>query len=224
VTPQSIIGAVRQRVANRIFSAQPNRRGSSYAVTVITPIDPDPERMQALRAELAGLKPGQGSPLNGIPDVHFARWVIVDRLHIDWKGAPKKPPKLGSPYLLFSADLTAPGYRADRLPDTFFRDLAERIPDTCNAVWGKCLECPDAGNVNGFVDYLKKSQIDIGLYYVAFPDLTPDEITAVMKIRERFARFAREHQADARLPDGSREAEKAHRRLLDAYLQESATW
>ena len=56
--------------------------------------------------------PGPASPLAKVPDVQFARWVIIDQLRTDWAGAPKPPPRLKSDYLLFSADVTAPAVQS----------------------------------------------------------------------------------------------------------------
>jgi hypothetical protein len=219
VTPlQSRIEGFRKAVTSRLIPREPNRKGSSYAVTVITPIRPD--QTAALSDELDKLKPGKSSPFYDLPDVQFARWVIIEQLLTDWRGAPKPPPTVASPYLLFGADLTAPAYRADRLPDSFFRDMATRIEVTCNAVWGNCLECPDASDVDAFVDYLKDSQINVGLYYSAFPDLTAAEIANVLSVREQFARFARDHQGEMLQTAGL----PAHEKLLNAYRSEAAKW
>jgi hypothetical protein len=218
VTPlRSRIRALRTSIASGLSTPDANRSGCSYAVTVITPIV-DRDQAEALRTELSKLGHGKHSPLHGNPDVQFARWVVIDQLLMDWKRAPKPPPTLTSPYLLFSADLTAPAYRADRLPDSFFRDLAARIPDVCNAVWGKCLNCPNARtDPDLFVGYLTGSQIRMGLYYARFPDLTGDEIAAALSVREQFARFARDHQR-AMLQATS------HHKLRSDYLTESAKW
>jgi hypothetical protein len=221
--PQSAIQAVRKRVTSRLIPADPNRKGCSYAVVLITPID-RPQTV-ALSNELSKLGHGKASPFYSIPDVQFARWIVIDQLLTDWKGAPKPPPILKSPYLLFSADLTAPAYRADRLPDSFFRELAARNPAVCKAVWGKCLGCPDVHkDRDKFVDYLTDSQIKVGLYYAAFPDLTAEETAAALELREQLARFARDHQDEMLRAPGAPGTDQAHQNLQTAYLTESATW
>ena len=109
--------------------------------------------------------------------------------------APKPAPTLNSEYLLFSADLTAPASRAGRLPESFFRDLATRMPHVCHSLWGECRGCPDPRtNPKAFVEYLSASRIDIGLYYAGFPNLTGDDIAAAVNLREQLAQFALEHQ------------------------------
>jgi len=214
-TPSSLLAAVGRIAAAALGATSVNRRGNSYAVTLITPILPDAS--DELRDVLRGFKLGSGSPLAKVPDVHFARWVVIDRLRLDWPGAPKRPSRLRSQYLLFSADLTAPAYRAACLPGTFFRDLAHHIPDECDAVWKHCMNFPGVDEVDHFVKYLSHSQIDIDLYYAAFPDLTPSDISRAINVRQGFAQFVLQHQ-DALVGD------RGHDTLKAAYIKESASW
>jgi len=81
----------------------------SYAVMLVTPIERD--KTEPLARVLQAFGTGESSPLAKLPDVHFARWVIIDRLRTDWRGAPSSPSKLESAYLFFDADVTAPAYR-----------------------------------------------------------------------------------------------------------------
>jgi hypothetical protein len=206
-----------RRVAALIVGQQdPNRRGSSYAITVITPIKKG--RTDALRNVLQGYGRASQSPLSKLPDVQFARWVIIDQLRTDPRWAPKPRPTLKSQYLLFSADLTVPGYRTGGLPDAFFRDLAG-LP-AARKVWAHCLQYPGT-SVDAFVAYMRKSQIAIGLYYAAYPDATGADVRHALGVRTRLTTFAREHQhAFAR--EHQNDIDSAALRTL--YLRKSARW
>lgn len=212
--------AVRRQVATAVGSPEPNRSGCSYALTVITPICP--KRLPALKCALRSFGHGEASPLAKVPDVHFARWVVIDSLRTRWPGAPRRPSKLNSQYLLFSADLTAPAYRAGGLPGTFFRDLFCYIRDDCVKVWGNCRGFPEVVNPDRFAAYLAEGQIEIGLYYAAFPDLTPGEIASALEVREQLAQFALEHQELT--VGGSKAGADAKRTLKDDYLRASESW
>ena len=201
-----------------LFPPPPNRRGCSYAVTVVTPIEPG--QVEALRTVLRGFEPGEGSPLHDLSDVQFARWVVIDQLLTDWAGAPRRPSRLNSQYLLFSADLTAAPDRVDGLPEAFFRDLATTIPTTCIEVWGRCRGFPDITDVEAFVEYLKRSQLEFRLYYARFPDTTPSEITNALEVRRRLAEFVVEHQADMSLAPGSPGVQAARQRLRNDYRRQ----
>jgi hypothetical protein len=170
----------------------PNRRGNSYAVTLMTPIEP--ERVEDLRALLASFGVGPESPLAGVPHVHFARWVVVDQLKTAWEGAPRVPPRLTSPYLLFTADVTAPEGAAAELPESFYRDLAGRMPDAADAVWSHCLGYPGTEDGDAFLKYLAASQLDASLYFAAFPDVTVDEIRHALDVRDALVTFVQTRQ------------------------------
>ena len=218
ITLRSLVSDVVGLVSLVLSPPEPNRNGNSYAVTVVTPIMPN--EADALRRTLQGFRPGIDSPLAVIPNVQFARWLVIDQLRTNWPHAPRRPSALRSEYLLFSADLTAPAAQAASLPKSFFRDLANHMRDECDEVWGRCRGFPGAGNVERFVDYLVSSQIKIGLYYARFPNLTPDEIARVVGLRDRFAQFVCDHQTEMLLAPGSPRAASAYRQLRDDYLRE----
>jgi len=207
------------RFASLLLDTPPrNRRGSSCAVTVVTPIQPG--QVDALRSVLHGFGPGSQSPLHDVPDVQFARWVVIDGLRTDWPRAPRRPSRLKSQYLLFSADLTAPARRADGLPGSFFRDLATLIPTTCAEVWGRCRGFPGVSDVDAFVDYLTRSQIEIGLYYARFPDDTPDDIARALEVRRKLAEFVLDHQDVMTVGPASSHTTTDRQRLQDDYRRQ----
>jgi len=214
ITWQSVATAVSRLAALPFDHSPPNRSGNSYAVTLVTPIQPG--KTDDLRQLLRGFRQGKGSPLATVPEIQFARWVVIDKLRTDWPHAPRRPSKLHSDYLLFSADLTTSPDRAAELPGTFFRNLAA-IKD-CAEVWGKCLRFPASGKAEDFVDYLTRSEIEIGLYYAAFPNVTAREIKNAIEFRDKFTRFVCDHEEAILLPRWSPAAGRAHQKLKDDYL------
>jgi hypothetical protein len=215
ITPSSIGAALRRARSVGLGPPPSNRSGNSYALTIITPILPG--KSDDLRAVLGSFNPEGKSPLVGVPDVHFARWVVIDRLRTNWPRAPKRPSILGCEYLLFSADLTAPAYRADKLPASFLEALVRKAPYQCDAVWKNCYRYPDGDDPAAIVDYLMRSRIEIALYYAAFPNLTPVEVTSAIKVREQLSKFVIKHQD---VLDGVGDPKK----LRLEYLEESKSW
>ena len=149
--------------------------------------------------------------------MHFARWVVIDGVRLGYDGAPRWPTRLGSDYLLYGADLARPLMGTDRLPESFFRSLVAHMRPECQAVWSHCWGFPGLDDVDAFVKYLRVSQIEVDLYFAAFPDLTPAEIMNALEVRTKLAEFVLRKQPA--LASGA-----ANAQLQAAYLKESATW
>lgn len=199
------IGAARRLVEGLL--GDPNRRGRSYAVTVLAPISDG--QTDALRAELRAFTSGD-SPLGELAGVHFGRWVVVDELKSGWPGMPRPVPRVRAPYLLFTADVTAPRDRERELPASFYRQLAEC--ERAARVWRYCRGYPAAGGQAAVAEYLAARQVDAALYFAAFPDLTVDEVRAALELHRRLVAFVGRNQGVA--------AAQLHKR----YLAESRSW
>jgi hypothetical protein len=189
--PPDVVATVR-RVARALADPRgASRNGRARAVTLLTPIVPG--QTAALKQVLRDFETGDGSPLAQLSGLHFGRWVVIDGLRTQWPGAPEPPPKLRSHYLMFTADVMAGAGELDALPDSFFTEIAERIPAAAEAVWRHCLGYPGVTPSAAFVRYLGSSTVDAGLYYAAYPDATVEEIRKALCIRRSLAEFVRDH-------------------------------
>jgi hypothetical protein len=210
--------AVRALVARPPRLGGGSRSGRSYVITLLTPIMPGSEA--ALREHLEGLSSDE-SPLAKLPYVHVGRWVVIDQLKMGWEGAPSRPSRLKSQYLLFTASITVPAEAEvsreeryiQRLPESFLHELRARIPEEVDAIWKHCRGYPGTSNPEHFVRYLADARLESSLVYTGYPDVTVDEVRQALAARERLVAFARDHQ-------GQRDAAE----LQKAYLKESSTW
>jgi hypothetical protein len=197
-----------------------SRSGRSYALALLTPIRAGAEA--DLAAHLRDLGQGDESPLAKLPHVHFARWVVIDQLRMDWPGAPRRRSRLKSQHLLFTASMTAPAQPhvtpgrksyGEQLPESFLHELRARIPADADAVWGHCRGYPGASDPEGFVSYLARGQLDTSFLHVGYPDVTVKEVQQALATREKLVAFARDHQS-----------EQDAAQLQQAYIEESSTW
>jgi hypothetical protein len=221
-SPVSRLAAAR-RIVRALVARPPrpgggSRSGRSYVITLLMPITPGCEG--ALRAHLEGLD-SDDSPLAKLPYVHFGRWAVIDQLKLGWEGAPGRPSRLNSQYLLFTASMTVPAEEEatreerylERLPESFLHELRVRIPDEVDAIWRHCHGYPGSSNPDEFVRYLANGRLESSLVYVGYPDVTVDEVRQALAARDSLVTFARDHQ-------GQRDAAELQR----AYLKESSTW
>jgi hypothetical protein len=187
-----------------------SRSGRSYAFTSLVPIRPGHEA--SLAAHLVELSEGV-SPFSGLPHVHLARLVIIDRLKMRWADAPARPTRLRSQYLLFTAALTAlPDEDPADLPRRFLETLDETLPGVAHAIWQHCYGYTGSPTAPNLVSYLPRSQIGTVLFYVGCSDTTVAQARDAVSVRRRLDDFARAHQADAPAA------------MHTAFVKESATW
>jgi len=189
-----------------------SRAGRSYCFTSLTPVRRG--REHDLAAHLRALPTGSGSPLARLDHVHLGRWLVVDGLKTAGPGAPRRPTRLQSDYLLFTASLTGrDDHDAADLPGSFLRDMAAHMPGEADAVWEHCVGYPGSARVDAFVAYLVKSQLDTLLFHVGYPDSSVEHVRRAIAARDGLVGFVRRHQ-DERDPA----------KLRQAYLEESAMW
>lgn len=186
-----------------------NRSGRAYAVTSMAPIIKGHEA--ELQKYIAGLAT---SPFARFAEVHFARWVLIDQWKLSWPGAPRKPLRLKSQYLLFDAAVTAPDdASAALLPQSFLRRIPEVMPAEADGAWGHCVGYPGSAKGDAVAAYLERSLLETVLFYVGYPNATVADVRQAVSRRDAFAQFARTHQG---------ESDPA--RLQQEYITEAATW
>jgi hypothetical protein len=153
--------------------------GQVQTFAALTPIRPGHE--QPLRSYLAGLRE-DASPLSRVPGTHYARWVVIPRLH--HQGHPQKPDVLKSQYLLFSACF-------DGLHlDPYLASLRIHLATEADAIWGHCI------GYNGVADlcrYLRHNRITANLFLADLPGATVDEVEQALDVRRRTQRFMLDH-------------------------------
>jgi hypothetical protein len=190
VTPRILRAQRKLRESRDRCQDAGNLRGRSYAFTSLTPIKPG--GASTLELTLQGYENGP-TPFRFLPEVHCARLVVIDQLKTGWFGVPEPRPQLCSRYLLFTADITAP-YDAYALPDRFLERMYVSLRDEVHDVWGHCYGFATARDPAQFAAWLKKSQLDTSLYFVGYPDATPQEVGEALEVRDELIEFARTHQ------------------------------
>lgn len=188
-----------------------SRFGEAYALTLLTPIKP--QRGGDLARYLQNMPTGENSPLARCPEVHFARFVRIERLKTQWPGAPRRLPELRSEYLLFSADLTvsAPRYGGFDPLERFLDDLLVRMPEEVDAIWGHCWGYPGTSRPDEVARYFRACLLPPALYYAAYRGVPVADVKHAVEVRDGLIAFVRAQPAD----DDA---------LRTAYLKEADKW
>ena len=197
------------------------------------------DRGHAVHSHLPGLIPGEGrtyeqrlaralesvqqrvmdnfpTPINAVPTIHFARWLILrPAQYLQYSTIDPDPaanPSLHS-WLFFTSNFDG------ELKD-YLREFSLFLAEDVDRIWGNCEGWPLGGSrdFEAYWDYAKRHQIPTHAFYSAYPDLSVGRIRQL----ERFKRAFDQLVAQTRCPDGSTVAEVS--RLLDEFLTENTIY
>jgi deferrochelatase/peroxidase EfeB len=156
-----------------------------------------------VRTLLRRLRP-ETSPFRALPDLHFARLLVVQRL------VRQEPPVLlrRSARLL---DLVAHGSRREQRPDpiphpyllstftidcpagpdeAWFDRLREHLGHRADAIWGACVGYPGQQDRAAFGQFFRDRSLPAGYAYTRAADCTVDQTTAALRLRRELAGLA----------------------------------
>jgi hypothetical protein len=156
-----------------------NRVGTAYALTTFAAILPD--RVDTVREQIERLPRGPHSPLARLEGLHYSRLHIFDELV--YQGAPQKPDRLKSAYLVFTASF-------DGELDAYLAAICTKLPAEADSWWGHCVAYPGAGDAEGFKRWLRHNQIGTSLFASAYPTESVAAVREALALREQVLDFA----------------------------------
>lgn len=158
------------------------RRHGPTPVTILTPVRPGAVR--SLTDVLGRLAADGAAPMDRLATVHFARWVVLDRL------AGRHPPAAGQTlrmqYLLFTASV-------DGSSDHFVEALRTELGPVVDEVWSHCVNYPGHWRAAEFRRYMRHNSIPVAQWFAAY-DATVEQVRAALDLRDRHITFAQEAQ------------------------------
>lgn len=167
----------------------PNKNGSVYGLTILSPIIDDdratPSHDLQIRNYLAHLSTREDSPFAQAPGTHLARLVVMD--DVVYVGMPACEEHLKSKYLVFESNI-------DGDLDAYLIGLARHIPQHLDAIWTHCVGYPGATNQQAFVDYMKACQLTTTFFFAAVNDKTVTETLKALQTQTAVADFIASHQ------------------------------
>jgi hypothetical protein len=167
----------------------PNKNGSVYGLTVLSPIIDDesatPSHDLQIREYLSRLPTGEESPFSLSPGTHLCRLVVMD--DVIYVGAPACEEHLHSKYLIFESN-------CDGDLESYLRGLAASVPAHLDAIWNHCVGYPGAANPQAFVDYMKACQIETTFFFAAVNDKSVTETLSALQTQRAVSDFIACHQ------------------------------
>ena len=190
-----------------------NVSGNAYALTIFSPIRSGHIEGTAyadeIRHRLQQWHLHEKSPMAKTPNTYLCRYFILDDIYyqslagcqicstirnflapfirkVRLANLPKED-HLKSKYLIFSTN-----FHGDL--DTYLKGMWDAISDDIQPIWEYCYGFDQVTDRDSFVDYMKKCQIDVSLFFVGSNDDSLQEQLKGLYLKQEFSRFAVEHQ------------------------------
>ena len=177
---------------------------------------------------------GIPTELDKVLTIHFGRMIIIrpeqflvysNLVGVEYfNPPPKRIPKPIDGYReVGTADAPAPDVRSWLLTlvefdgdlRAYFKDIAQFLGSLFDTVFRNCEDFPTTGDFETFWAWIKRYQIESGLFYSRYPDLSVIRIKQLQDFRRRFDAFV----AKVRSP-GGRKVERMDE-LFDEFLRET---
>lgn len=169
-----------------------NTSGSAYGLTLLCPIKNESRDDRAcadiLRDYLENLDTDEASPMARVPNTYFARFYVLN--DVFYQGHGFREEHLKSKYLVFSSN-----FHGDR--DAYVLGMWDSNTEAVKAIWQYCVAFDDVRDAQGFLDYVKRCQIDNALFFNGSTDDPLAEQLKALYLKQEFTRFAYDHQEDS---------------------------
>lgn len=166
-----------------------NVSGRTYGLTILSPILEDNRldvcHSMELRWYLSQLPRDHRSPFAQLSSTYLARLVVMD--DVVFVGHPAHDEHLKSRYLVFETNF-------DGDLDTYLRRMATETKEFADSVWKHCVGFPGTDDVAGFVNYMKRCQLETTFFFADVNNETVDSTLDALKTQAALARFMEKHQ------------------------------
>jgi hypothetical protein len=158
-------------------------------LTVLTPIIPGHDReLDATLTELST----NGSTLDHIGSVHFARWVVIGSVRGEFPRLSRRRRQLRMKYLLLTAAVDGPF-------EDFVEQLRTTVAPLTRSIWSHCVGCPDLADPIAFHAYFAHNRLAVPHSFLAYENTVPDVLGA-LELRTQHLALARTVQSSGADP------------------------
>jgi hypothetical protein len=166
-----------------------NVSGNTYGLTILSPIIENKRldicHSMQLRWYLSQAPRDCRSPFALLSSTYLARLVVMD--DVVFVGHPAHDDHLKSRYLIFETNF-------DGDLDTYLRRMATETKEFVEAVWKHCVGFPGTNDVDAFIAYMKKCQINTTFFFADVNDQTVESTLKALKTQAALAHFMEKHE------------------------------
>jgi hypothetical protein len=166
-----------------------NISGKTYGLTILSPIIEDSRldvcHSMELRWYLSQLPRDYRSPFAQLSSTYLARLVVMD--DVVFVGHPAHEEHLKSRYLIFETNF-------DGDLETYLRRMATETKDFVEAVWNHCVGFPGTANVDAFIAYMKRCQLETTFFFADVNDETVESTLKALKAQAALTCFIERYQ------------------------------
>ncbi|HWE53352.1 MAG TPA: hypothetical protein VG273_26400 [Bryobacteraceae bacterium] len=166
-----------------------NVSGSTYGLTILSPIIEDNRldicHSMELRWYLSHVPRDHRSPFAQLSSTYLARLVVMD--DVVFVGLPACEEHLKSRYLVFETSF-------DGDLDTYLRRMGTETREFVGDVWKHCVGFPGTADVDAFIAYMKKCQIETTFFFADVNDRTVEHTLHALRAQSALAHFMEKHQ------------------------------
>ena len=166
-----------------------NKSGSIYGLTILSPVKDDPHAeispSLAVRMYLQTLPVDGRGPFGRVSSTHMARLVVLD--DVVYFGMPSCEDHLKSKYLIFESNF-------DGELEPYLKQLAAEASDEVHNIWQHCIGYPGVQNVDAFIAYMKRCQVETTFYFADVNNKTVQQTLQALQTQSAVASFIEKNQ------------------------------
>lgn len=171
----------------------PNKSGNAYGLTTLCPIRNGVDKKENLsfatiiRDRLEGFSRNEGSPMAKVPNTYLCRFYVLN--DVFFEGGPADHEQLRSKYLVFTSN-----FHGDLEP--YLKGMWHEATDAVQQIWEHCVAFDKVHDANGFVQYIKKCQIETTFFFNGSTDDSLADQLKALYLRQELTQFVYDHQGE----------------------------
>lgn len=188
-----------------------NQSGNAYGLTALIPIKNGSEAGESYASKVRRLlqewtlEKNEHSPMAKVPNTYLCRFYVLN--DVFYQGSPAREEHLKSKYLVFSTNFYGE-------LELYLRGMWEKAQTELKELLQHCVTFERVKNVEDFVNYIKRCQVDNALFFNGSTDDPLAEQLKALYLKQAFAHFIFTHQHLIHKSTGAAELQKAFKAFV----------